>query len=33
MSLSNQKRMTQPTFINLYPSEHSQEISLISIFG
>ena len=24
-SLSNQKRMTQPTLINLHPNEHSQE--------
>ena len=25
VSLSNQKCMTQPTLINLYPNEHSQE--------
>ena len=25
MYLSNQKRKFQPTFINLYPNEHSQE--------
>ena len=24
-SLSNQKRMIQPTLINLHPNEHSQE--------
>ena len=26
MSLSNQKCMTQPTIINLYPNEYSQEL-------
>ena len=26
MSLSNQKCMTQPTFINLHPNEYSQEL-------
>ena len=26
MSLSNQKRMTQPTLIKLYPNEYSQDI-------
>ena len=25
ISLSNQKRMIQPTLINLHPNEHSQE--------
>ena len=31
VSLSNQKCMTQPSFINLHPNEYCQELTLLSI--
>ena len=31
--LSNQKCMTQPTFINLHPNELQSKMSLLSICG